>query len=164
MASARPSRRTRSWTRTTVVAAAALTLAGCSATNPITTAESYNVVDGVQVDVGSSVAARSLLVLTAGEGEVGAMAGALTNAGREDVEVTVEPDGADAVTIDVPARGTVLLGGEDGEEIALERVAAAPGALLTVTLSTPDGGSSAVQVPVLDATLPEYSDAVPESD
>ena len=30
-----------------IIAAVALTLAGCSATNPITTAESYNVVDGV---------------------------------------------------------------------------------------------------------------------
>lgn len=126
MASARPSRRTRSWT-TTTVAVAALALAGCSATNPITTAEAYNVVDGVQVEVGSSIAARSLLVFTSGEGEIGTLAGALTNGGREDVEVTVEPDGADAVTIDVPARGTVLLGGDGGNVIDIDRVAAPPG-------------------------------------
>ena len=163
MASARPSRRTRSWTTSAAVAAAAvLGLSGCSATNPITTAEAYNVVDGVQADLGSSVAARNLLVVTAEEGGAGTMTGGLTNAGREDVEVTVEPEGADSVTITVPARGTVLLGSDFDEEVEIDRVEAAPGSLLTVTVSTPEGGSTDIQVPVFDGTLPEYAELVPE--
>ncbi|WP_298461773.1 hypothetical protein [uncultured Cellulomonas sp.] len=164
MASARPSRRTRPWTASTVVAVAALALTGCSATNPITTAESYNVVDGVQEELGSDVAARSLLVLTAEEGAPGTLLGALANRSREAVEVTLEPDGGDAVTIDVPAGGTVLLGGENGEEVELDRVGVAPGGLLDVTATTPDGGATRIRVPVFDGTLPEYADAVPDAD
>ena len=163
MASARPSRRHRSWTRTTTAAAvAALALTGCSATNPITTSEAYNVVDGVQAEIGSSVAARSLLVFTREEGGPGTMTGALTNQGREDVEVTLAPAGGDEVSVDVPARGTVLLGPDGDEEIELDSVEAAPGAHLTVTISTPEGGSTDVQVPVFDDTLPEYAEVVPE--
>ena len=163
MASARPSRRPWSRTRTTVAAAglAALALSGCSATNPIPTAEAYNVVDGVQMDLGGDVGARNLLVLTSGEGEAGVMTGALTNRSREDVEVELAPEGGDAVTVDVPAGGTVLLGGQDGEEVELDSVPVMPGALMTVTASTPQGGTHEIRVPVFDGTLPEYAEFVP---
>ena len=163
MASARPSRRPWSRTRTTVVTSglAVLALSGCSATNPITTAEAYNVVDGVQVDLGGDVGIRNLLVLSSGEGEPGVMTGALANQSREDVEVELATEGGDQVTVDVPAGGTVLLGGEDGEEIEIDSVEVMPGALLTVTASTPQGGSHEIRVPVFDGTLPEYAEYVP---
>jgi hypothetical protein len=164
VASARPSRRPAPRTAaTTAAAVAVLALTGCSATNPITTAEAYNVVDGVQARLTDTVAAQNLLVFTAEEGAPGTMTGALANQGREDVEVTLEIDGADPVTIDVPARGTVLLGGDDGEEVELDSVDAVPGGLLTVTVSTTEGGSLALQVPVFDGSLPEYEDLVPEA-
>jgi hypothetical protein len=160
VASARPSRRTR-WTAIPA-AVAALALAGCSATNPITTAEAYNVVDGVQADLAQDVRANNLLVVTSEEGAAGVMSGALSNEGRDQVEVTIAPEGADELTIEVPARGTVLLGAEDGEQVELDSVEAAPGTLLTVALSTPDGGSTEIGVPVFDGTLPEYAELVPE--
>ncbi|GAA2726406.1 hypothetical protein [Cellulomonas aerilata] len=163
MASARPSR--RPWSRTAVVlsAGAVLVLAGCSATNPITTSEAYNVVDGVPVDLGGDVAGRNLLVFTSGEGEVGTMSGALTNQSREDVQVELSAEGTDPVTVDVGAGQTVLLGGDEGEEVELESVGAPPGANLTMTLSTPAGGSVDVPVPVFDGTLPEYAEMVPDA-
>ena len=164
MASARTSRRPVSRTRTILAAAAAASaLAGCSATNPITTADAYNVVDGVQADVTETVAARNLLVLTSEEGAEGVMTGALTNQGRDDVEVELSPEGGDSVTLDVPAGGTVLLGSENGEEVEIDEVPVQPGALMTVTASTPDGGTHEILVPVFDGTLPEYSEIVPEA-
>jgi hypothetical protein len=163
VASARSSRRHPSWTRTTAVAVAALALGGCSATNPITTSVAYNVVDGVPAELGSGISANSLLVFAAEEGAPGSMSGALSNESREDVEVTIAPEGADEVTVTVPARGTVLLGADQDEEIELESVEAPPGAALSITLSTPEGGSTTVPVPVFDATLPEYEDQVPEA-
>lgn len=165
MASARPSRRPGSWTRpSTAAAVAALALAGCSATNPITTAVPYNVVDGVQETLTDTVAVQNLLVVSSGEGEPGVMVGAVANEGREDVEVTLEIDGGGSVTVDVPARGTVLLGGDDGEEVEIDSVGVAPGALLTVTASTPGGGDVPIQVPVFDDALPEYAEIVPDPD
>lgn len=165
MASARPSRRPRLRTRTTVVASglAVLTLAGCSATNPITTAEAYNVVDGVEMDLGGDVAARALLVLTSGEGEVGLLTGALTNQSREDVEVELAPEGGDPITLDVRAGTTLLLGNEDGEEVEIERVPVVPGSLMTISATTPEGGTHEIRVPVFDGRLPEYADLVPDA-
>jgi len=163
VASARPSRRTRSWTATTV-AATALALGGCSAYNPITTAEAYNVVDGVQVELGPAVRANNLLVFTSEEGAVGTMSGALSNTGREGVEVTLGFEGADEVSIDVPPRGTVLLGADGDEQVDIDSVEAAPGSHLTVTLATAGEGSLEVEVPVFDGTLPEYAEIVPEED
>jgi hypothetical protein len=162
VASARPSR--RPWSRTAVALSGlgVLALAGCSATNPITTSEAYNVVDGVQADLGGDVTARNLLVFTSEEGAAGTMSGAVTNQGREDVEVELAAEGADPVTIDVPAGGTVLLGQDDGEDVELDAVGAAPGAHLTVTLTTDQGGSIEIPVPVFDGTLPEYAEMVPE--
>jgi hypothetical protein len=164
VASARPSR--RPWPRMTAVALPALgvlALAGCSATNPIATSEAYNVVDGAHAELGGDVAGRNLLVLTSGEGEAGVMSGAVTNGSREDVEVELAPEGADPVTIEVPAGGTVLLGGDDGEDVELDAVEAAPGAVLTVTATTQQGGSVDIPVPVFDQTLPEYADLVPDA-
>lgn len=167
MASARPSRRPGSWTRRSTAAAAvavALALTGCSATNPITTSEAYNVVDGVQESLSDTVAVRNLLVFTRGEGEPGVLVGALSNSGREDVQVTLRPEGAGSVTVDVPARGTVLLGGDRGETVELATVGVAPGALLTVTASASGGGDVPIKVPVYDDTLPEYADVVPQAE
>ena len=163
MASARPSRRTR-WTSVSAAAAATLALAGCSATNPITTSEAYNVVDGVQADLASDIKAHNLLVVTSEEGAPGVMSGALANQGRETVEVTRAPEGGDEVTIEVPARGAVLLGAEGGEQVELDSVEAAPGTLLPVTLSTAEGGSTEVGIPVFDGTLPEYAELLPEDE
>ncbi len=159
MASARPSR--RPWSRTAVALSGlgVLALAGCSATNPITTAEAYNVVDGVQAELGGDVFAHNLLVFTSEEGAAGTMSGALANKSREDVEVELAPQGADPVTIEVPAGGTKLLSDEDVE---LDSVEAAPGAHLTVTATTQAGGSIDIPVPVFDGTLPDYSEMVPE--
>ncbi len=165
MASARPSRPHVSRTRTaTAVAVTALVLAGCSATNPITTAIPYNVVDGVAESVSEDVGVRNLIVFAAEEGAPGVLVGAVANGGREDVEVTLSPEGAAPVTLDVPARGTVLLGGEEGETVELDSVGAAPGSLLTITASTPGGGDVPIRVPVFDGSLPEYADLVPEAD
>lgn len=162
MATALPSRRPAQRTAAVAVVVAALGLTGCSATNPIITSMEYNVVDGVQAGITESLQAQSLLVFTTGEGQVGTMTGALANQGREDVQVTLEPQGADAVTIEVPSRGTVLIGPDRQQTVELDSVAAPPGAHLAVLVSTPEGGSVEVQVPVLDGTLPEYDEIVPE--
>jgi hypothetical protein len=121
------------------------------------------VVDGVAESVSDDVSVRNFIVFAAEEGGPGVLVGALANHGREDVEVTLSPEGGAPVTVDVPARGTVLLGGENGETFEIDAVDAAPGALLTITASAPGGGDVPIQVPVFDGSLPEYADLVPEA-
>ncbi|GEL95744.1 hypothetical protein [Cellulomonas composti] len=163
--------------RTLVVATAALALAaalaGCSATNPIQTEDHYDASDGVSAALGD-ITAVNLMVLSAAEGEPGVLHGALTNHADDSITVTItfgdvsDPTGATAApdasseTVDVAAGATVLLDGTDDDghaDVRTEATTAPAGAVTPITLSTQPGGTLAVQVPVLDGTLPQYSPA-----
>ena len=145
-------------------AVAGLTLAGCSATNPITTQDQYSASDGVTFSLGN-VRGSNLHVLVAAQGDPGTLQGALINDGREDRSVTVAI-GDEETTVELGPKETVLLGvsdaGEEGyAEVTFPAVDAPPGGLVAVTISTPEDGSIDVEVPVLDGTLPEYASQVP---
>jgi hypothetical protein len=144
-----------------VAALVAVGVAGCSAVNPITTSRPYSPSDGVRVELGSALTAENLLVISAAKGKPGALVGGLTNRGSTGVRVSVAADGAGRVSVQVPAGATVLLGTSDNPPAAIDRVGVPPGAVLPVTISTPEGGSQQVSLPVLDGTLPAYASLVP---
>lgn len=147
--------------RASAVAAVALAaaLSGCSVTNQITSQLEYDASDGVGAALGD-VSAENLLLVAAAAGEPGALQGALSNAG--DHAALVELSTADdSTTVRVPAGATVLLGGSEGEEVLLV-TPDAPGATTDLTVATSAAGQETLPVPVLDGTLPEYTDLVPE--
>jgi hypothetical protein len=147
-------------TATVAVALVGAGLAGCSATNPITTQRPYSASDGVRVALGD-LTAENLMILTAGEGEAASLHGAVSNDGAEELTVTFAlEDGTEIGSVDVSAGDGVLIGGTDGEQL-LFTSPAVPGATADMTLTTASGGSERVYVPVLDGTLPEYSTHVP---
>ena len=163
MTSPRP-RTPRAAALATVLAVAGLTLAGCSATNPITTQDQYSASDGVRVTLGD-VRGSNLLVLSAAKGAPGLMQGGLINEGSEDRSVTLAI-GDEETVVELGPQETVLLGAgraaEDGfAEVLFAALDAEPGSVVQVTLATPEDGSIDVSVPVLDGTLPEYATAVP---
>ena len=166
MTSPRPrTRRLRAATGLAVAGlAAALTLAGCSATNPMTTEKEYSSSDGVSVHVGD-VKALNFLIASEAKGEPGALLGALENTGSDDTTVTITL-GSDDETVQVPAGQTVLLGAPGGntdenEKVVFETVPEPPGAVVPVTVATKAAGSATLQVPIVDGTLPEYADSLP---
>lgn len=132
-------------------------VAGCSATNPIQTDRPYSPGDGVRVTLGD-VRAENLLAVTSAAGAPGALSGALVNSGSSDAPVTLTV-GDSSQKVTVPAHGHVYIGtGSDvGKNVPVPTVSAAPGAMLDVTLSTPQAGSVQVQVPVLDSSNPQYT-------
>ena len=135
-------------------------LAGCSATNPITTQKPYAASDGVRVTLGD-LTAENLLILTSGAGEAAGLQGAVSNDGAEALEVTFAlEDGTEIGSVEVSPGDAVLLGGTDAEQLVFES-ADVPGATSAVTVSTATGGSETLPVPVLDGTLSEYADLVP---
>ncbi|MFS0702040.1 hypothetical protein AB6N24_18885 [Cellulomonas sp. 179-A 4D5 NHS] len=159
MARVRPSLHLR-LSATVAVALVGAALAGCSATNPITTQEPYAASDGVRVTLGD-LTAENLLVLTSGAGEPASLQGALSSDAAEAVEVTFAlEDGTEVGAVEVGAGDGVLLGGTDGEQLHFTS-ADVPGATTDVTITTAAGGSETIAVPVLDGTLPEYADLVP---
>lgn len=146
-------------------------LAGCSATNPVTTAMNYDASDGVSASVGD-VRLLNLLVASNGDGEPGAVLGAVSNEG-EDARVAIAVAGGEPQAFPVDAGQVVLLGsaatgGEEGaaggqttEEVELEAVDVPAGALLELEITTDLGGTRTVSVPVVDGSLPPYEDLVP---
>jgi len=147
------------------VAVAGLALAGCSATNPITTQNAYSSSDGVRFTLGD-VRGSNLHVLVAAQGDPGTLQGGLINDGSEDRSVTLAIDDDEKTTVELGPKETVLLGVSDAEEegyteVTFAAVDAPPGGLVPITISTPEDGSIVVQVPVLDGTLPEYASQVP---
>ncbi|HEY0186839.1 MAG TPA: hypothetical protein VGC67_05070 [Cellulomonas sp.] len=165
MATSRRTRRPSTVTVGALVPAGALalvlTLSGCSATNPIQTAQEYSASDGVGAELGD-ITAENLLVVAGGADEPGALQGALTNRGSDAVTVTVATTDDSSTEIRVPAGETVLLGGTQGTDVVLT-TPDAPGAVTALTLSSGPGGSRSVEIPVLDGTLPEYADLVPSA-
>jgi hypothetical protein len=148
-------------TRSAAAAVAAIAvLAGCSATNPITTSFDYDPSDGVSQRLGD-VRVGNLLLLAAEEGGAGTFVGFVANGGGQPASVVIALGGEQSDQIDVPAGQTVLIGPEGDETVDVEAVPAAPGSKVDVTVTTDVSGAATVQVPVLDGTLPEYADLLP---
>jgi hypothetical protein len=150
------------------VLALAAALSGCSVTNQITTEVAYSASDGVRATLGDLTAENLLIVAEAADAP-GALQGALTNRGDEALTVELSLEGS-SERVRVESGATVLLGGGSGEggadgderEQVVFDTAGAPGSTVELTLSTGAAGDETVPVPVLDGTLPEYADLVPE--
>ena len=158
---------TRRPRRTTAVAVLAVALplvgglAGCSATNPIQTQRPYSAADGVRATLGP-LETTNLLVAGTAKGHAAALSGGLVNTGADALTVSVAVSG-ETSTFTVPAHGSVLIGtgSGSGRTMTIHSLDAEPGALTTVTLKVASAGSASVQVPVVDAALPQYTSVLP---
>lgn len=144
------------------LAIGAAAAAGVGACSPITTDLQYSPSDGSRVEVGDEVTVSNLLVLGTAAGEPALVVGGVTNHSSEATTVTLELAGPagepETVTVQVAGRSTTLLDPthENGETVTLSASPAAPGANLTVTVSTPTAGSATMNVMMLDGTLAPY--------
>jgi hypothetical protein len=141
-----------------VIVASAVAVSACS---PITTDIAYSPSDGVRVDLTDNVRALNLLIVSAAEGEPGTLLGGAANDSDEPVEITIAPEGTDAIDVPLEAGQTVYLGTEDGFEAQFGNVDAAPGSTIPVTVSASSGETQTVQVPVVNGALEEYKDYLP---
>ena len=133
------------------LAGVVLALSGCQAFSPIQTDVPYQPADGVAVDLGN-VQIRDLVVVVAARGGVGTLSGLVVNKSTEPVTVTFTtgPGVDGSAKALVPAAGQTRLSGVEGTKpVTLPSVAAAPGDMIKVIVSTPDAGAPEVSVPVL---------------
>ena len=137
-----------------VLAAAALAgvvvLSGCQVMSPIQTNVPYQPADGVAVDLGE-VQIRGLVVVSRAKGEVGTLSGMVVNQGASRVTITFATgaDGSSTSAVAPADSQTRLSGVEGGESVSLPAIAAAPGGIVKIVISTPTSGASEVSVPVL---------------
>ena len=144
-------------------------LVGCGL-SPVGTTIPYDPSDGVSASVGQ-VQVRNLLIVGSTADQPGVASGVLLNDGAEPVTVTLSTATSPPVPVYVPAGGSVQLGvagpaatpapGTAGTAVVQFAALGQPaGAVVPVTLSSPSGGTTTVQVPVLAATL-EYATITP---
>lgn len=131
--------------------------AGCYQANQVTEQASS---DGLRLELGELLLS-DLMILAPAEGELGTLLGAVSNDGDQETEVTISlPDGQQAVTFDVDAGETVLLG-PDEQRVGFEEVPDAPGAVVEILVSSTEDGEATRRVPVLDDTFERYDELVP---
>lgn len=138
---------------------ALMSLAACSAISPITTQFQYSASDGLPVDLGV-VQGHNLLLVTEGAGQPAILLGSFTNAGDQDVRVTISLSADEAQQVWVPAGGLKLLIPEEEITRVSGIATAAPGLVAPVAFTTDSVGTITLQVPVMDGTLPEYRDLI----
>ncbi|WP_243224618.1 DNA modification methylase [Microbacterium sp. CIAB417] len=141
---------------------------GCTFITPQASTIAYSASDGVNVsDTAGPVVVRNAMIIADENGELGNLVAAFVNGSQDDAVVTVELQGLEPFEVEVAAGETVSLGANE-EPLLLDAAASggeltlAPGSTVEVYFQSGDGTGAAANVPVLDGTLPYYSDLVPE--
>ena len=133
------------------ISVAALALSGCQLASPIQTNVPYQPADGVAVDLGD-VQVRDLVIVTDAKGGVGTLSGLVVNRGAEPVTVTFAtgPGALASTRAIIPAGTPTRLSGVEGvTPVTIPSIAASPGDMVSLVVSTPDAGAPVVSVPVL---------------
>jgi hypothetical protein len=132
-----------------LVAAGAVALSGCQTQSPIQTQFSYQPADGVAVNLGT-VQVRDLVVVSSAQDQPGVLSGVVVNKGAQPVRVTfATANGGQASVEAAPGKDTRLEDSTAVDPATLPKVGTAPGGLLPIEVSTPEGGAQNVKVPVL---------------
>jgi hypothetical protein len=133
------------------ISVAVLAMSSCQLASPIQSNVPYQSADGVAVDLGD-VQVRDLVIVTDAKGGVGTLSGLVVNSSAGPVTVTFAtgPGALASTRTIIPAGTATRLSGVEGvTPVTIPRIPAAPGDMVNVVVSTPDGGAPVVSVPVL---------------
>lgn len=148
--------------------AAALTvgITACSLGSP-QLPQTYDPSDGIGADIGDLDVRNALLVTT--DGTRASLVVSVINQTTTQQALTVQykstsstaAAGRASVNLTVPASSTVTYGFKTSDQVVLEGIDTQPGALFPVYFQSGNAEGSELGVPVLDATLSEYSTLTP---
>lgn len=135
---------------------------GCTFITPQSTQIEYSASDGVNVsDADGPLDIRNAFIVATEDGSVGNFIAAIVNPTDERATLTLSVDGIDSFTVTVPAGDTVSLGA-DADPLRIVDLDTKPGATIEVHFQSGESTGVKTQVPVLDGTLPYYTDLVPD--
>src|SRR3954454_7007097 len=132
---------------------ALLATAGCSAVNEQATTRHYSASDGIVTSVGP-VNVRNMLIVAEDANGAGRVLGTVVNTSDSPVQLTLTAASANT-SVTIPADGQIKFEDEK-HATTLDPAGGDPGALVQVTLKV-NPASTEAGVPVLDGSLPEYS-------
>lgn len=159
--------KTRAVASIAIAVALGFGLTACNYISPQRTTMQYDASDGVSAVVGDLEVRNALFLIDPekGEGtaEVASLLFAVVNHTGEAAEFTISVGGSNTqTTIVVPAGETLVpVGYGEGQSIIIEGTEFVGGSTHVVTFTPSEGGSTTVNVPVLDGTLAEYSTLLP---
>ena len=150
-----------------VLAAMVLTgTAGCNFFSPTATAIQYDPSDGVGATIGD-LKVRNAILLTDRDDPVGSLVVSLVSVGEAGKKVLIQYTDADAQQVEesviVGADERESFGNTGQDQILFENIDVQPGSLFPVFITYGDETGQQLLVPVLDGTLPQYTDLVPTS-
>ncbi|MFD5213072.1 DNA modification methylase [Microbacterium sp. NPDC058345] len=141
-------------------AAVALGTTGCTFITHQATTNEYPASDGVNVEsTGGPVVVRNAFIVATADGSEGNLVAALVNESDAAATLTIDVEG-EQLRVRVPAGESLSLGGAD-QPLLIDALDVQPGATAEMLFLSGDEDAEPVQVPVLDGTLPYYSDLVP---
>ncbi|GAA4066998.1 hypothetical protein [Agromyces indicus] len=154
-----PKTRLRRAAAALMAATALASMSGCAMTGgeePLPPEELEAIALGANGEAGD-VAARSIVIVAADEGEPGRLLGTVFNRGDDAVEVELS-DADDSVLVEIPAGDLVAL---EEQEFLMQTVEQIPGSYVEITLAA-GGEEVTLQVPVRDGSLEAYAPYLPE--
>ncbi len=143
-------------------AALVLGTTGCTFMTHQATTIPYSASDGVNVgSTGGPIEVRNALVIADEDGAVGNLVAALINTGDKSANLTISV-ADEQLSVRIPAGETFSLGGDE-DPLRIDGLDSKPGSTVEMLFSSGDDAEAEpVQVPVLDGTMPYYSDLTPE--
>jgi hypothetical protein len=148
-----------------VVLAASVVLgtSACNLVAPQATTKHYDPSDGVSGRVGD-LKIRNAVIIVDESGTDGNLVASVTNGGKSAaLSIQFAEGEAGTVTTPIPGQSTVSFGSGEDEPILLEGIDTTAGSLVEVFFQYGDETGTEILVPVLDGSLEEYSDLVPET-
>jgi hypothetical protein len=139
---------------------AALTTTGCNFISPVASLDYYAPSDGSQADIGR-LKARNIIYFTDNNGHTGFFA-AFANSGSTDIAFAIKFKNAKGVAeyreFSVGAYKVLNFGYQGTNPLKID-LAGKPGDMVNISVYTETDVSS-INLPILDATLPQYTDLV----
>jgi len=139
-------------------AAVVLGTTGCNRLTPQATTIQYSASDGVNVPDSGPLTVRNALIIANEDGTLGNLVAAVVNSTDDDLTLNVSIDGQ-AQKLEVGANSSVSLG-VDSAAMLFDDVGK-PGADVDVSFQSGEGEGVRISVPILDGTLPYYTQFVP---
>ena len=149
------------------LSAAMLTATGCGYIYKQPTTIQYAASDGVSFSVtkdGQRMDVRNLMLISEGKGQPGRVLGTVLNLGDKpmDLALDLNVDGYQDTTITVPA-GEQIRFEDDANKLIVPKVEKMPGEMITDNKGKVGSESESFNLPILDGTLDEYKQYIPNA-
>ncbi len=139
---------------------AVLTTTGCNFTSPVASLTYYAPSDGSQADIGR-LKARNLIYFTDNQGHTG-FYGAFANSGSTAITFAIKFKNASGASqyreFSVGAYKVLNFGYQGTKPLKID-LAGEPGDMVNIVVYS-ETDESSINVPIMDATLPQYTDLV----